>query len=147
VLLARQVQTIYWTFDPLDAKNAHINFARLGILAREYRVNMYGGQTDSPLHRGIGTDRLIAVWPIGAARVQERLAGNRGTTPAAAATIEIPLNIHEINATQPEVARAWRERTRAEFTRYLERGYVVVDFLRHENGGHYVLGAAPGLDK
>src|SRR5687768_13007734 len=75
-LLARGVHKVYWTFDPLDAKNAYVNFVRLGVTAREYRVDMYG-QTDSPLHHGIGTDRLIAIWLIASERVGDRLAGVR----------------------------------------------------------------------
>ena len=72
VLLTRGVERVYWTFDPLDAKNAYVNFVRLGIVAREYRIDMYG-KTASPLHEGIGTDRLIAVWPIASKRVEQRL--------------------------------------------------------------------------
>jgi chorismate synthase len=130
VLLARGVQKIYWSFDPLDAKNAYINLVRLGVYAREYHINMYG-QTDSPLHQGIGTDRLIAVWPIA-----------RGRPPASttnAVRIDVPLDIHEINARDPAAARDWRMRTRAAFTEWLQQQYVVVDFVRAEARGSYLL--------
>ncbi len=139
VLISRGVERIYWTFDPLDSKNAYVNFVRLGIIAREYRVDMYG-ETDSPLHRGIGTDRLIAVWPIASARVTERLAGVRRppNTPNAV-RIDVPIDIHEINAREPGVARDWRERTRAAFMEWLQQGYVVVDFVREPTHGSYLL--------
>jgi chorismate synthase len=72
LLLARGIRTMLWTFDPLRARNAHLNFAKLGIVATDYRRDMYG-ETDSPLHRGIGTDRLIAVWLLDSPRVVARI--------------------------------------------------------------------------
>src|SRR5438874_426281 len=53
---------IYWTFDPLVARNAHLNFNRLGVRLAEYVENMYG-VTDSVLHGGIPTDRMVVAWP------------------------------------------------------------------------------------
>lgn len=139
VLLERGVQKVYWTFDPLDAKNAYVNFVRLGIIAHEYREDMYG-QTDSPLHQGIGTDRLIAVWPIATDRVAHRLEGvRRAPRPDHVVRIDVPLDIHDINAREPHVAREWRDRTRAAFTQYLQQGYVVVDFVREAAHGSYLL--------
>jgi predicted GNAT superfamily acetyltransferase len=138
-LLSRAVEKVYWTFDPLDAKNAYVNFARLGIIAREYRDDMYG-ETDSPLHQGIGTDRLIAVWPIASARVEQRLSGvRRLPNSASVVRIDVPTDIHEINAREPGVARAWRERTREAFHTWLGQEYVVVDFVREATHGSYLL--------
>ncbi len=74
VLLARNVTTMYWTFDPLESKNAHLNFGKLGIVVREYIRDMYG-DSDSPLHRGIGTDRFVALWRMDTPRVGRRLDG------------------------------------------------------------------------
>ncbi len=73
MVLENGIRRMYWTFDPLESQNAYINLARLGIVAREYVENMYG-QTDSPLHRGIGTDRFVALWQLDARRVERRLA-------------------------------------------------------------------------
>jgi chorismate synthase len=141
-LLSRGVEKVYWTFDPLDAKNAYVNFARLGVIAREYRRDMYG-ETDSPLHQGIGTDRLIAVWPIASKRVEERLAGVR-RLPHVASTvrIDVPIDIHDINAREPALARDWRKRTRAAFDEWLQQGYLVVDFVREASYGSYLLVSA-----
>ncbi|HEX6062624.1 MAG TPA: GNAT family N-acetyltransferase [Longimicrobiales bacterium] len=145
-LLKRNVQRVYWTFDPLDAKNAYVNFCRLGIIAREYRVDMYGEQTDSPLHQGIGTDRLIAVWPIASRRVSERLEGIRKPPKNIAQRIDVPLDIHDIKAREPDVARQWRERTRAAFREHLDDGYVVVDFVREATRGSYLLASPSDLE-
>src|SRR5438876_3551289 len=65
-LLAMGVGLVYWTFDPLVARNAHLNFNRLGVRVSEYVIDMYGRDTDSALHRGLGTDRFIVVWEIAA---------------------------------------------------------------------------------
>ncbi len=75
-VLALGVEVMHWTFDPLRTRNAHLNFSRLGITAPEYVEDMYG-QTDSPLHRGIGTDRFVARWEMASPRVEGRLDGTR----------------------------------------------------------------------
>jgi predicted GNAT superfamily acetyltransferase len=138
-LLAFGVEKIYWTFDPLDAKNAYVNFVRLGVIAREYRQDMYG-ETASPLHEGIGTDRLIAIWPIATNRVEERLAKIRRLPESRhVARVDVPTDIHEINAREPGVAQQWRARTRAAFQELLGQGYVVVDFVREATHGSYLL--------
>lgn len=124
-LVASGVDRMLWTFDPLDAKNAHVNFNRLGVFARTYVPDMYG-QTDSPLHT-FGTDRLIVTWLMTRAR------------PAASVDerIEIPHDIHAINRADPQAAREWRERTRAQFQRLLP-DYVVTGFVRGETN-YYAL--------
>jgi len=63
---------IEWTFDPLQAMNAHFNFAKLGGVAEEYAVNFYGEST-SALHRGTPTDRLVLSWRIAEPHVIRRL--------------------------------------------------------------------------
>jgi len=84
VLLERGVGEMRWTFDPLQGRNAHVNFSKLGIVCREYAKNMYG-ETNSPLHQGIGTDRLVATWRMESERVRARLAKGVSTQPAPAA--------------------------------------------------------------
>ena len=74
VLLERGITKMHWTFDPLQSRNAYLNFAKLGIVVREYARDMYG-ETDSPLHSGIGTDRFIALWLMDSERVVRRMAG------------------------------------------------------------------------
>ena len=63
---------ITWTFDPLQVLNANLNFARLGVISHRYIVNFYGEETSSPLHRGLGTDRLWVRWLISSDRVKHR---------------------------------------------------------------------------
>src|SRR5213079_532117 len=118
-LLERGVGLVYWTFDPLVARNAHLNFNRLGVRVSEYVIDMYGSDTESALHRGLGTDRFIVAWDIAtpaatdtparreatnAARVVNPSDGDGvPTTPrlrdgpaAATLRVEIPLEIDKV---------------------------------------------------
>ena len=70
--LAMGLDLIEWTFDPLQATNAHLNFAKLGVVAEEYEENIYGEST-SPLHGGNPTDRLVAEWRIREPHVERRV--------------------------------------------------------------------------
>lgn len=76
--LAMGVDLIEWTFDPLQAANAHLNFARLGVVVEEYEENIYG-DSSSPLHRGSPTDRFVAEWKLTAPHVERRIAAATGT--------------------------------------------------------------------
>jgi chorismate synthase len=80
--LGQGAELIEWTFDPLQAPNAHLNFVGLGAVASEYLVDVYG-QLDGPLHRGTPTDRLIAEWWIARPHVERRLAARAGKAASA----------------------------------------------------------------
>jgi predicted GNAT superfamily acetyltransferase len=77
LLLPLGIERMLWTFDPLESKNAYLNFTRLGVTAAEYRRDFYG-TTGSKLHEGIGTDRLIVEWEIAGPRVKALLARPAG---------------------------------------------------------------------
>lgn len=161
------VRTMYWTFDPLESKNAYVNFSKLGILAREYVPDMYG-QTDSPLHRGIGTDRFVALWLLDSPRVRRRLEEGEGSPgpevlqgvaraldvvlegddpaprgvelPAAETlVVPIPRDIQALKARSPERAAAWREETRRVLTELLARGYEAEELIPDGETSWYVL--------
>jgi len=158
-----RITEISWTFDPLQSKNAHLNFAKLGVVADAYKVDLYGPETSSVLHRN-GTDRLWVTWPVSSGRVQERLRGRnpraetldalRTLTPLvqfngdgkpvradlAAATqrqriaIEIPSDISWVEQKDPSLAREWRLHTRWAFTEALKAGFLVAEFCRTVRG-------------
>src|SRR5688500_1596595 len=71
--IALGVERITWTFDPLQSRNAHFNFSKLGVIAERYYVDYYG-VTSSFLHRS-GTDRLWVTWLLKSERVVSRLSG------------------------------------------------------------------------
>jgi predicted GNAT superfamily acetyltransferase len=160
--LAAGFDLIEWTFDPLQTANAHLNFARLGVVADEYAVNIYG-ESSSALHRGTPTDRLVVQWNIREPHVERRIqAGNRLTARAAQAAaaptvnasggvdlaidarrvwLEIPGGFTEMQREDPERARALRLQTREFFQTYFARGYRAVDFelARDDGRGRYLL--------
>jgi predicted GNAT superfamily acetyltransferase len=71
--LAMGLDLVEWTYDPLQALNAHLNFAKLGVVVHEYEENIYGAST-SVLHRGNPTDRFVAQWWIRRPHVERRIA-------------------------------------------------------------------------
>jgi predicted GNAT superfamily acetyltransferase len=152
VLAHRGIKRVLWTFDPLQARNAHLNFNRLGVSLLDYVENMYG-ITASPLHHGLATDRLVVMLPttpVDAARpVSNGLGASNGAVPVLtpfprsgdiqvdlddttvpAVLIEIPADLQQVIATTPDVAGTWRLATRASFQRALRRGYQVTGLRR-----------------
>lgn len=156
--LANGIEKITWTFDPLQAANAHLNFGKLGVIADRYKVNYYG-ETSSALHR-TGTDRLWVTWWLSSVRVKQRVeqpvfsAANNPLTDFASIPallkvgtdgepqtfpvdwkhdsirIEIPHDINAIVSADEALARRWRAATRAQFTAALAEHFVVSDFFR-----------------
>ncbi len=74
--IARGIDLVEWTFDPLEIKNAFFNMERLGAIVRRYVENQYG-TTSSPLHGGLPTDRCTAEWWVASERVKRILAGEK----------------------------------------------------------------------
>ena len=79
--LARGIDEITWTYDPLQTLNAHLNFGKLGVVSSKYFVNFYGEETSSPLHRGFGTDRLWVSWLLNSDHVKRRISNEEQTIP------------------------------------------------------------------
>lgn len=150
--------TIYWTFDPLVARNAHLNFNRLGTRVHEYVRDMYGEPT-SVLHRGLGTDRLVVTWAIEgepaasicpdgmpsdvATELREApLIGAglpEGLPPAV--RIAVPLDIHAVLAADPTAGAVWRQCSRTAWEWAVANGYEVAGLWREPEAGeaYYLL--------
>jgi predicted GNAT superfamily acetyltransferase len=77
--MAMGINEMTWTYDPLQSRNAHFNFAKLGVVSDTYKVDFYGPQTSSMLHRN-GTDRLWVRWMLDSRRVRDRLSGKNANT-------------------------------------------------------------------
>src|SRR5919108_1048580 len=103
--LARGIDLIEWTFDPLEIKNAYLNLERLGAIARRYNVNQYG-ITSSPLQGGLPTDRLVAEWWLKSKRVEHLL--RNGTVPRSRleSAVEVPAEIYQWKASPATRDRA-----------------------------------------
>lgn len=159
-LVDEGVQTMYWTFDPLVARNAHFNLGRLGVTIREYVPDMYGPDDDNSLDHVIGTDRFIVEWDLMESEPADRQpnlpaveltnarvsAGDLDPTDLtlrdhASVGIAIPRDIHGLKATHSSLATRWRANTRQAFQHYLGAGYVVTGFRTDPTNqfGVYVL--------
>jgi predicted GNAT superfamily acetyltransferase len=162
--LAMGVKEMTWTYDPLQSRNAHFNFAKLGVISDIYKVDFYGPETSSILHRN-GTDRLWVRWLLNSRRVRDCVAGKNHRVetldalkllaplvrfdptngkPARAnlaeslgrqrVSIEIPGDILEVERLDMALAREWREATRWAFRESVKTGFVVTEFCRSIRG-------------
>ena len=163
-VLAQGITEMTWTFDPLQALNAHFNFGRLGVISDRYFVDFYGTDAASFLHQN-GTDRLWVTWLLASERVVERLANvvdgvqlddvtrsiECGDNDAPITndvdleyasdrlSIEIPADIRNIEQQDQQLATEWRAATRAAFTAAISAGFVAVEFVRGHRSGKYIL--------
>lgn len=136
--MARGIDLIEWTFDPLQLKNAHFNIARLGAIARRYVSNLYG-RTSSPLHAGLPTDRLVAEWWVRSERVERIINGGLPVIANAAERVVIPAAIRELCRDNPSAAELIQSGARDQFARCFSRGLAAVAFEWKQEQGNYVL--------
>jgi predicted GNAT superfamily acetyltransferase len=151
--LRQGIPEIAWTFDPLQARNAHFNLRKLGVVAGHYEDNFYG-VSSSGLHNGLPTDRLRVSWVLSSERVEDRVshAGPviirdfdgivralecRDGTPGKPNLLhrETPLML-EAPPVYPEgqqaaggSARDWQDALRTTFRHYFGLGYSATDFI------------------
>ncbi|HEV8449129.1 MAG TPA: hypothetical protein VGQ44_20040 [Gemmatimonadaceae bacterium] len=145
------IRRVFWSFDPLMAKNAYFNFNRLGSSVVEYVPDMYG-TTMSPLHLGLPTDRLIVMTLTSAVESDRhqppsgRLpllspfpregdqpldTGGGQRPPPPNVLIEVPSDILAITQRSLATARQWRLAVRDHFRWALSSGYDV-DSVRRD---------------
>lgn len=158
-LARRGIPEMAWTFDPLAARNAHLNLNVLGARIVRFAPNMYG-TTDSPLHHGLPTDRLVAAVQTAGASPPRRLEPGAATAPLLtlrprpadpvldrggarprAIRIEIPTDFARLLAGSPADAAAWHAATRDHFEWALAHGYEASGFVRDRaaDRGFYAL--------
>jgi predicted GNAT superfamily acetyltransferase len=155
-LLELGVDSVLWTFDPLVARNAHLNLNRLRVRVLEYVEGMYGENPMSRTDSVIGTDRLVVEWmisgespPATAPELPQVTpvvsSGAVGAEPdladAPAVLVEVPPDVQSLKINQPKVALAWRASTRRAFAHYLGSGYRITAFERSPDRSrcYYVL--------
>ena len=158
VLTDKITDRMTWTFDPLQSLNAHFNFRKLGVVSDTYKINAYGENASSFLHRN-GTDRLLVTWLLNSPKVNNLI--DLGTTAASdpeprdtvvscvlrnsgtdvpeldvpiddageAMKIEIPRDIGSIEERDFDLAKKWREMTRLVFSEAVSKGFVVTDYF------------------
>jgi predicted GNAT superfamily acetyltransferase len=136
--LARGIDLVEWTFDPLELKNAFFNMERLGAIVRRYVENQYG-TTTSPLHGGLPTDRCVAEWWLASPHAAAILAGQppaRGVEER----IDVPADIDIIRREDPKRARQIQRSLGERLTSCFDRGLAVVGFERSASVGTYLMG-------
>ncbi len=131
--LARDVDTIGWTFDPLMRRNVRLNILKLGVEVDGFEVDFYGSLDDG-INTDDPTDRLFAWWRLDSDRVDRAVHG--GLAPLDVGVLlgdgrdvrvlALPADIAAIRASDPDAARRWRLDVRAALLAAFAAGYHVV---------------------
>jgi predicted GNAT superfamily acetyltransferase len=140
--LARGIALVEWTFDPLEVRNAYFNIVRLGAVMRRFIPNCYG-VTESPMHAGLPTDRLVAEWWVDSGRVKAIVAGTaeKALRRGAVERVALPANIGEIKLRDRAAAEKIQTGIREKFLRLFAEGYTVTGFDIGDLEANYVLEA------
>lgn len=86
-VLGQRIDRITWTYDPLLARNARLNIAKLAAICNTYLRDLYGEMRDA-LNAGLPSDRFQVDWWIASERVASRVRGERGSRPGLAELLE-----------------------------------------------------------
>ena len=135
--LARGLALVEWTFDPLEARNAHFNIMRLGAVVRRCVPDFYG-TTSSPLHAGLPTDRLIAEWWLNSQRVDTAITGQRHSG-LRGPRVELPAAIEHIKRSDLKAARRLQEDLRLQLEDWFRQGFAITGFESNGTTCAYVL--------
>ena len=137
---------IKWTWDPMQARNAHFNLNRLGVTVDTYGDNFYGldyfadpsqAVEDRP---GLQSDRLFARWDLKSPRVVALGSGLDHTIEAKlVASVAIPAEWSALVKRDPHRAREVQARVRSEFKKAFEQGLVCAAFERGDTELRYLL--------
>lgn len=142
--LARGIHLVEWTFDPLELKNAHFNIKRLGAVVKRYVPNCYG-ITESPLHAGLPTDRLMAEWYLDSPRVAGILRGEAPRPPAEAVRVSIPSDVSERKQKDAATGERVQGEMRRQFLARFGEGYIVTGLEIGPKEASYILEKAESV--
>lgn len=135
--LARGIDRIEWTFDPLQTLNAYFNIMKLGAIIRRYIPDFYG-PSSSPLHANLPTDRVVAEWPLKSQRVERKLA-NAVESPPRGISVAIPRDFSNLRKGELSRAAEIQANIRSELIRRFAEGYMVTGFSVDDKQGNYLL--------
>lgn len=137
--------TISWTFDPLVARNAYFNLAKLGAVVEEYLPNFYGAMHDR-INGEDESDRLLVRWDLtrptplrddtSGAVVALGRTGVPGSLDAGKLLVAVPPDVETLRRRDPREARRWRFAVRETLSALFATGARVTGFDRT---GCYVL--------
>ncbi len=150
------IDVMFWSFDPLIARNAGLNLISLGARPVEYVCDMYGADTGSELHSGLGTDRFIARWNLNAevresstaakapAPPAEAIASRAGMKAGGISWVEIPADIDQLKRDDPDRAAQWRTQTRTALLGELTDGRACIGLHRDSSDRYFYVFAETG---
>lgn len=122
------IEHITWTFDPLVARNAHMNLAVLGVQVTDYLVDHYGAMDDG-VNRGDETDRLMVSWAVSDPEGVHKVYP---VDPrSVVATVGVPADIEALRRTAASEAASWRTEVRRAMRLHLADGLVIGGFDDH----------------
>lgn len=136
---------IRWTWDPMQARNAHFNLNRLGVVVRSYAANYYGTDYTTIAGEfgksyGIDSDRLEAVWELDSPRVERLARGEAAEVEGEhVASVVVPPDWGALLRSDPERARSELARVRAEFQGAFAEGLACRKFERDDARPRYLL--------
>jgi predicted GNAT superfamily acetyltransferase len=137
--IARGIDLVEWTFDPLEIKNAFFNVERLGAIVRRYLPNQYGS-TSSHLHGSLPTDRLVAEWYVRSPRADAIIARQPFERNPVEARIFVPSSIAQLRTADPPRAREIQKAAGDQFQENFAKGLAVIGFEWTDDGGNYLIG-------
>lgn len=135
------IPMIFWTFDPLQSRNAHFNINKLGAIVRRYEVNYYGEGSSTVFDAGVPSDRIFAEWWVSSPHVESVLAGRRPDFDGPE-RVTIPDDINQIRAASIDDHLKWRLGARENFLNRMEKGTIVRGFARdsERRESYYIFG-------
>lgn len=150
--LERGIDLVRWTFDPLVARNAHLNINKLGASCDRFHRDYYGSMPDA-INAGDRSDRLVVRWnlermpgppqaPAGAPLAVRSEGPVDAPEPCAVdeadgdiVGIQIPADHARVRASEPHLGMAWRDAVGAALDACFARGLSVVAFDPDREGG------------
>jgi predicted GNAT superfamily acetyltransferase len=123
--LARGINHVRWTFDPLRITNARLNLNRLGGRSCTYLVDYYGEM--GGINKGLPSDRLLVDWRLDDPIVAQRAYGSR-SAGAVAGSLFVPTVRWEAEGRPGDASHelADLERLRRELQAAFADGYYMV---------------------
>jgi predicted GNAT superfamily acetyltransferase len=144
--IAEGRQYIKWTWDPMQARNAHFNLNRLGVVVDTFADNFYGTDYNSDPTQsvderpGLQSDRLFGNWYLLSSRVQALSKGDTSLhAEKTVGAIEIPADWSSLIRNDVERARSEQLRVRTEFKKAFGQGLVCAGFERGQEQSRYLL--------
>lgn len=138
---------IKWTWDPMQARNAHFNLNRLGVTVDTYAENFYGidYSADSSIKERLGlpSDRLFATWSLDSDRVRALASGSAMAFEGEPVVkVAIPAQWSALVKSEPQRALEEQAWVRAEFKKAFDAGLICAGFERGEEQSRYLFFAS-----